>query len=65
MFNKLNDTSKRLIYEYDSTWKDTYNTVLEELKIKYVLKHKHKLNNYSVKEWRRQIKKQKKKNKII
>ena len=59
IFNKLNDNLKRLIYEYDPTYKDIYNIVLEEFKKKCILKHKHKFNNYSVKEWRKQIKREK------
>ena len=60
MCNKLNDNLKRLIYEYDPTYKDIYNIVSEEFKIKCILKHKHKFNNNnSVKEWRKQIKREK------
>ena len=49
MFNKLNDNLKRLIYEYDPTYKDIYNIVLEELKIKCILKHKHKFSIIALK----------------
>ena len=59
MFYKSNDNLKRLIYEYDPTYKDIYNIVLEEFKIKCILKHKHEYNNYNVKEWRKQIKREK------
>ena len=59
MFNKLYDNSKRLMYEYDPTYKDIYNIVLEQFKIKCILKHKHTLNKNSVKERRKQIKREK------
>ena len=57
MFNQLNDNLKRLIYEYDPTYKDIYNIVLEEFQIKCIFKYKHKFNTYSIKEWGKQIKK--------
>jgi len=55
MFNKLNDNLKRIIYEYDPTYKHAYNLVLEEFKIKCILKHRPQFNNKSVKEWREKI----------
>ena len=51
MFNQLNDNVGRLIYEYDPTYEDIYNIVLEECKMKSVLQHKHTFNNYSFKEF--------------
>lgn len=55
MFNQLNDNLQRIIYEYDPTYKHIYNVVLEEFKIKCILKHKPQFNNNSVKEWREKI----------
>ena len=55
MFNRLNDNLLRIIYEYDPTYKHIYNIVLEEFKIKCVLKFKHKFNINSVKEWNEKI----------
>ena len=55
MFNQLNDNLKRIIYEYDPTYKHIYNVVLEEFKIRCILKHKHQFNNNSVKEWTKKI----------
>ena len=40
MFNQLNDNLKRIIYEYDPTYKQIYNMVSEEFKMKCILKHK-------------------------
>ena len=58
MLKKFNDNLKRLIYEYDPTYKDIYNIDLEEFKIKCIWKHKHKFNNCSVKEWNKEIKRE-------
>jgi hypothetical protein len=55
MFNQLNDNLKRIIYEYDPTYKQIYNIVLEEFKIKCILKHKPQFNNNSVKVWSKKI----------
>ena len=52
MFNQLTDNLKCIIYEYDPTYKHIYNVVLEEFKIKCILKHKPQFNNNNVKEWR-------------
>ena len=48
MFNPLNDNLQRLIYEYNPTYKDIYDIVLEQIKIKCILKHQHKCINNSV-----------------
>ena len=56
MFNQLNDNLKRAIYEYDPTYRHIYNIVLEEFKIRCILKHKQQFNNNSVKEWTKKIK---------
>ena len=53
MFNQLPDNIKSNIYDYDPTYK--HNIVLEEFKIKCVLKFKHKFNINSVKEWSEKI----------
>ena len=55
MFNQLPDNIKSNIYDYDPTYKHIYNIVLEEFKIKCVLKFKHKFNINSVKEWSEKI----------
>ena len=55
MFNELNDTLKRIIYEYDPTYKHIYNIVLEEFEIKCALKFKHKFNNCSIRQWNKKI----------
>ena len=36
MFNQLNDNLKRIIYEYDPTYKILFNIILEEFKIKCI-----------------------------
>ena len=55
MFNQLPDNIKSNIYDYDPTYKHIYNIVLEEFKIKCVLKFKHKFNINSIKEWSEKI----------
>ena len=55
MFNQLNKNLITIIYEYDPTYKHIYNIVLEEFKIKCILKFKHKFNINSVKEWSNKI----------
>jgi len=42
MFKYLNDNLKRIIYEYDNTYKDIFNKCMLELKTTYLL-HSFKL----------------------
>ena len=55
MFKQLPDDIKSNIYDYDPTYKHIYNIVLEEFKIKCVLKFKHKFNNCSIRQWIKKI----------
>ena len=44
------------MYEYDQSYKDMNNIVLEECKMECMLKHKHTCNIKSVKEWSKEVK---------
>ena len=55
MYNRLNNHLLTKIYEYDNTYKDLFNVVLTELKIKCLVNPS--LNNYDTDEWIHRISK--------
>lgn len=55
MYNRLNNHLLTKIYEYDNTYKDLFNVVLTELKIKCLVNPS--LNTYDTDEWIHRISK--------
>ena len=53
MYDKLTPNLITLIYEYDNTYREIFNVVLEELQI--TVKIRPKYNNYTYEQWKQQL----------